>query len=66
MQKTTKTKLYFYVLHRTNGVPSEIMNEFRGFMAPVSVTLRTDVHYVVIFIISLSRSQNRGNIFLGI
>lgn len=36
-------------------VSSDSTNELRGFMAPITVTLRADVHYVVIFMMSHSR-----------
>lgn len=32
---------------------SDSKDEFRGFMVPITVTFRADVHYVVIFMTSL-------------
>lgn len=63
---TWAKNIYFYVLRRTNDVPWDKMNEFSEFMAPITVGLWADVHYVVIFMMSLSRGQFQRYIFLSI
>lgn len=46
-------------------VSSDSMDEFSGFMAPIIVTFRADVHFVIIFMTSLIEA-NFYDIFLRI